>query len=165
MTEEYRKQVIQKAILQLTDHFRMAAEQYFRPLSEKALTDAEYGEISLSASVNNLRYVIYTMVAKDQREWIIDEIAKNMKIEPKVMSDEDIAKEEAEKERKLQAYKDKEAELEYVTKVKQQIEDNLYKPGNSQKECTCLPKLNTRGFLADEQFCTCKLRDEVIIWQ
>lgn len=128
MTEEYRKQVVNKAILQLTDHLRIAGEQFFRPLSEKAITDAEYGEISLSSAVNHLRYIIYTMVAPDQREWLIDQACAAMKVEPQVMSDEDIAKEAAEKERKAVAYKTKEAELEAVIEMKRKIEENIYKP-------------------------------------
>lgn len=128
MTEEYRKQVVNKAILQLTDHLRIAGEQFFRPLSEKAITDAEYGEISLSSAVNHLRYIIYTMVSPDQREWLIDQACAAMKVEPQIMSDEDIAKEAAEKERKAVAYKAKEAELEAVIEMKRKIEENIYKP-------------------------------------
>lgn len=128
MTEEYRKQIVNKAILQLTDHLRIAADQFFRPLSEKAITDAEYGEISLSSAVNHLRYTIYTMISPEQREWLIDEICKAMKIEPAVKSDEDIAKEEAEAQRRAQAYKEKEAELEHVIEMKRKIEENIYKP-------------------------------------
>lgn len=125
---DHRKNVVYKAILQLTDHLRMAQEQWFRPLTDQALTDAEWGEIALSGAVNHLRYTIYTLVAATSREFVIDSLCEALKKPPEVMSEAAIKQEEAAKAARDLAYKMKEEELEHVIKTKKAIEDNLHKP-------------------------------------
>jgi len=130
MTIEDRKKTIHKAILQLSDHLMITAEKYFRPLTEKALTDAEYGEIQLSAAVNFLRFTIYTLVSEKDREFVIDEMAKAMKVPSTPKTQEQLDHEAKLEETRQYRLKAKEQELADVIDMKKRIEDNLHKPKN-----------------------------------
>ena len=130
MTEETQKnspKVVYKAVLQLTDFLANAQEQFFRPLSSDALTSAEYGEIALSAAVNHVRHVLYTLVSEQSREAVIDAMALALKIPSTVMTEEDIKAENDAKLAREQAFREKQEELRYVIETKKAILDNIHK--------------------------------------
>ena len=75
------RETLDKAIFHLFNHLQIAKEQYFRPLSEEALTNEEYCEIQITAVANYLRYTIHACVKPESRNDVIDKICEGMKVE------------------------------------------------------------------------------------
>ena len=84
-----RRLVIAKAIFHLFDALSLANEKFFRPLTEEALTNEEFGEIQVTAAANYLRYCIFANIAEADREKAIELICEGMKVMPTNMDDQE----------------------------------------------------------------------------